>query len=147
VLTKGRAALAVVLLLVAAGSAAAGAAERPVKEHVDLVLVKKSAGATRFEHKGRATGTVAGTVRSQITITHSVVLKGTVTISTAAGKMRMNVDGRARSLGLRTKFTGKAVIAGGSGRYAHAKGTGQFTGVVNRSTWHATIEATGSFRY
>lgn len=145
-LTKGRVALAGVLLLVAASSAVAVAAERPVEEHVDLVLVKKS-GTTRFEHKGRATGTVAGTVRSQITITHSVVLKGTVTISTAAGKMRMNVEGRARSLGLRTKFAGKAVIAGGSGRYAHAKGTGKFTGVVNRGTWHATIDATGSFRY
>jgi hypothetical protein len=144
--TKGRVALVFVLLLVAAGSAVATAAQRSVKEHIDLVLVKKS-GTTKFEHKGRASGTLVGTVRSQITITHSVVLGGTVTITTRTGKVRMIVNGRARSLGLRTKFTGKAVIAGGSGRYAHAKGTGQFTGVVNRSSWHATIDATGSFGY
>lgn len=144
---KGRwLATGVSLLLLAGPAAAVGAATHPIKEHVDLVLVKRS-GTTKFQHKGRASGTVAGSVRSQIAITHSVVLKGTVTITTAAGKVRMNVDGRARSLGLRTKFTGSAVIAGGTGRYAHAKGTGQFTGVVNRSTWHATIDATGTVRY
>lgn len=145
-LINRRGALAVVLLLCCAGSAAAAGSEHAVREHVDLVLVKRS-GTTKFEHKGRATGTIAGSVRSQIALTHSVVLKGTVTITTATGKARMKIDGRARSLGLRTKFTGKAVLVGGTGRYAHARGTGQFTGVVNRRTWHATIDATGSFRY
>jgi len=146
VFVRGLGALCLCSLFVATSSATATGRDRPVKEHVDLVLVKKS-GMTKFEHKGRATGTVAGTVRSRITLTHSVVLKGTVTITTAAGAVRMTVDGRARSLGLRTKFTGKATIAGGTGRYAKATGVGRFTGVVNRDTWHATIDATGTYRY
>ncbi len=125
---------------------AVGSDSVPVKEHVDLLLVKRS-GTTKFQHKGRATGTLAGAVASQITISHSVVLNGAVTITTSSGKVRLNVNGRARSLGLRTKFTGTATIAGGTERYAHANGTGRFTGVVNRSTWHATIDATGSFSY
>jgi hypothetical protein len=109
-----------------------------------LTLVKRT-GATKFEHKGNATGTVTGSVRSVITLSHSVVLRGTVTISTRHGKLRLKVDGRARSLELRTRFDGSATIAGGTGRYAHARGTGRFDGVVNRATWAATIDATGSF--
>ena len=84
---------------------------------------------------------------SKITICHSVVLKGTVTISAAAGKVRMQVDGRARSLGLRPRFNGTAKMTGGTGKYAGASGTGKFTGVVNRRTWHATLDATGSYHY
>lgn len=133
-------------LLLAGPAVAVAGSSRPVEEHVDLVLAKRS-GTTKFEHKGRASGTLAGSVRSQITLTHSVVLNGTVTISTSAGNVRMKVDGRARSLGLRTKFSGSATIAGGTGRYQHAKGTGRFTGVVNRSSWHATIDAAGTFSY
>jgi beta-xylosidase len=134
------AAAASVLLATPSGASAA----KSVREHVDLKLVKRT-GASRFVHSGTASGTFAGSVRSTITIEHSVVLHGTVTIVTSAGSVRMKVDGRARSLSLRTKFDGTAVITGGTGRYAHAKGTGRFTGVVNRSSWHATLDATGSF--
>ncbi|HMJ36271.1 MAG TPA: autotransporter [Baekduia sp.] len=117
-----------------------------IHEHVALKLLKRS-GSSVFEHTGRATGTVAGSVRSRITLSHSVLLRGTVTISTSKGKLRLDVSGRARSIELRTKFDGTARIAGGSGRYADAHGSGTFTGVVNRSTWAATIDATGSFSY
>jgi hypothetical protein len=129
--------------LLAAADAYAGS-PKSVKEHVDLKLVKKS-GASKFQHSGRASGTFKGTVKSKISIEHSVVLRGTVTISTSGGAVRMKVEGRARSLSLRTKFSGSATITGGTGRYAKAKGTGRFSGVVNRSTWHATLDATGSF--
>jgi hypothetical protein len=118
----------------------------PVREHIALKLVKKT-GSTGFEHAGRATGTVSGSVRSRITLTHSVVLRGTVTITTSRGRLRLKVDGRARSIELRSRFSGSASIAGGSGRYAHASGSGTFSGVVNRSTWAATIDASGSFSY
>ena len=74
-----------------------------------------------------------------------MVLRGTVTITTKRGKVRLKVDGRARSLELRTKFSGKATIAGGTGDYADATGSGTFKGAVNRKTWHATIDAVGTF--
>ena len=126
------------------GTNAYASSTKSVKEHVDLKLVKKT-GASKFQHSGRASGTFNGTVTSKITIEHSVVLRGTVTISTGRGSVRMKVDGRARSLSLRTKFEGAATITGGTGHYAHAKGTGRFSGVVNRGTWHVTLDATGSF--
>jgi hypothetical protein len=132
-----------VIALLAWGATAWAA--QPVKEHVDLKVVSRSDGGTRFVHTGSATGTFAGSVRSKITLAHSVVLSGVVTIRAKGGTVTMKVNGRARSLSVRTKFNGTAAITGGTGKYAHAKGTGQFTGVVNRSTWHATIDATGSF--
>jgi hypothetical protein len=144
--------LATALLLLLGWSAAGhaltsdAASTQKVTEHVALKLVKKT-GATKFEHSGRATGTVSGSVRSKITLSHAVVMRGTVTITTSRGQLRLKVDGRARSLALRTKFSGSAAIAGGTGRYAHARGSGKFSGVVNRSTWAATIDAQGSFTY
>jgi hypothetical protein len=129
-----------------APTAGHAASSMSVREHVILKLVKRT-GSTGFQHTGRATGTVSGSVKSRIALTHSVVLRGTVVITTSRGKLQLKVDGRARSIGQRSRFSGKASIAGGSGRYAHADGSGTFTGVVNRSTWGATLDASGSFSY
>jgi hypothetical protein len=113
----------------------------PAIEHVTLSLVKKT--GTKFQHKGRATGTVAGSVTSQISLT-SLSIAGTVTVRAKGGTLRLNVRGTARSGGLRSKFDGTATMAGGTGRYAKARGKGTFTGVVNRRTWAATLDARGT---
>jgi hypothetical protein len=113
----------------------------PATEHVTLSLVKKT--GTKFQHKGRATGTVAGSVTSQITLT-SLSIAGTVAVRAKDGTLRLKVRGTARSGGLRSKFDGTATMTGGTGRYAKARGKGTFTGVVNRRTWAATLDARGS---
>jgi hypothetical protein len=113
----------------------------PVTEHVALKLVKKS--GTGFQHKGRATGTVAGSVTSRIALT-SLSITGTVTVRAEGGTLQLKVRGTARSGGLRSKFDGTATMAGGTGRYAKARGKGTFTGVVNRRTWAATLDARGT---
>jgi hypothetical protein len=148
VVTRGRKLLFILPLLAVAAPAYSFAAggEHRVKEHVDLTLVKRI-GKTKYEHRGRATGTVAGSVTSKITIRHSVALKGTVTISTSAGKILLEVDGRARGFGTRTPFQGTARMSGGTGKYARASGTGTFHGTVNRDTWHVTLDASGSYHY
>jgi hypothetical protein len=127
----------------ALGSAPRAARTVKVTEHVSLQLVKRTA-LTKFEHAGRASGTVSASVRSQITLSHSVVLRGIVTMRTRRGELRLRVDGRVRSLELRTEFSGVATMAGGTGRYADARGAGAFRGVVNHETWAATIDTTGS---
>jgi hypothetical protein len=113
----------------------------PAIEHVALTLVKKT--GTNFQHKGRATGTVAGSVTSRIKLT-SLSIAGTVTVRAKGGTLRLNVRGTARSGGLRSKFDGTATMTGGTGRYAGARGKGTFAGVVNRRTWAATLDARGS---
>jgi hypothetical protein len=146
VVVQARRLLIVLPLLAVAAPALAADGTHPVKEKVDLTLVKRT-GSTKYEHKGRATGTVNGSVTSKITIRHSVALSGTVTISTSKGKVRMQVTGRARSLSQRTPVNGTAKIVGGTGKYAGAVGTGTFKGVVNRRTWHVTLDASGSYHY
>jgi hypothetical protein len=112
-------------------------------EHVQLSLVKKT--GTHFRHRGTAIGTVRGTVTSQITL-DSLSLAGTVTLSARGGTLRLRINGTARSGGLRSRFEGRAKVVGGTVRYAHASGGGTFTGVVNRRTWAATIDASGMLK-
>lgn len=115
-----------------------------VRESASLKLVKKS-GST-FTHSGRVTGTIPGTASSRMTL-NALSLSGTVTIRAKGGSVTMRLSGRARSAGLRSKFSGSATISGGTGRYANARGKGRFDGVVNRSTWASTINASGSLTY
>lgn len=129
-----------------AAPAVASSGEHAVTEKVDLNLVKRI-GSTKYEHKGRATGTVNGTVTSKITIKHTIALKGTVTIATSKGKVRISVKGTATSLDMRTPIKGTAKMIGGTGKYKGANGTGTFTGIVNRTTWHVTLVARGSYHY
>lgn len=128
------------------GVAPAGASARtvPIAENVSLQLVKKS--GTSFTHRGRATGTYAGSVTSKMTL-DSLSIRGTVTIKTTGGSVRLVIRGTARSSGLRSKFDGSATVARGTGRFAKARGTGRFNGVVNRKTWAATINSRGSMTY
>jgi hypothetical protein len=114
---------------------------RVLREHVELKLVHKS--GTHFRHRGTATGTVRGTVTSAITL-ESLSISGTVSVRTKSGTARLRVKGTARSGGLRSRFEGRATVVGGTGRYGHARGGGTFHGVVNRSTWAATIDASGT---
>lgn len=115
-----------------------------ITEDVRMKLVKKS--GLSFQHRGTARGTIPGSVRSKMTI-DGLSMEGVVTIVARTGSLRIKVRGTARSGGLRTKFDGTATLAGGTGRYRKARGTGKFAGVVNRQTWAATLHATGRLSY
>lgn len=136
------------MVTVSAGAPAAptATAARQVNatEHVTLTLVNKT--GTKFQHKGKATGTVAGSVTSQITLT-SLSIAGTVTVRAKGGTLKLKIRGAARSGGLRAKFDGTASMVGGTGRYAKARGGGTFSGVVNRRSWAATLDARGKMTY
>jgi hypothetical protein len=120
---------------------AAQAKTVPISESVRLTLVKKT--GTSFVHRGTAKGTYDGSVSARMKLS-SLSISGTVTIRTKGGSVRLRISGRARSSGLNSKFDGKATIAGGTGKFAKARGTGKYTGVVNRRNWAATIDAKGS---
>lgn len=122
----------------------ASARTRSITEDVRLNLVKKS--GMSYQHRGSASGTFDGSVRSKMTL-DALSISGVVTIVTRGGSVNLKVRGTARSGGLRSKFDGTATVAGGTGRFRTARGKGKFSGVVNRQTWAATLHATGSLSY
>ena len=142
------AALATTLAVVGVASAAVptGAAAKTVSisENVSLKLVKKS--GSKLTHRGTATGTIPGSASAQSTL-RGLKLAGTVTIKTKRGDLRIKINGAARSSSVRTKFDGTATLTGGTGRFRNARGKGKFSGVVNRQTWAATLQATGTLSY
>ncbi|MBB4662793.1 autotransporter [Conexibacter arvalis] len=136
------------LLTVAAGSATAAPVAQAsrtinVTERASLHLVKKS-GSTIYQ-AGTATGTLPGTVTTRFKVTTKVT--GSLKIVTRGGTLTMSVNGRPRSMGTTARFGGTMRVTGGTGRYARARGTARFEGVVNRRTWAATVTARGRLTY
>lgn len=141
------AALSVAAIAVAGVSGIAAPATArtvPATENASLRLVKKN--GTLFTHRGTVTGTVSGPARSTIRL-KGLSLNGTVTVVSKQGELRIRINGKARSGGMKPVFEGSATMSGGTGRYRRATGKGRFTGVVNRSNWAATIRAVGSLDY
>lgn len=128
----------------AAPSSGSAVAAGRLSESIRLRLSRKS-GST-FVHSGRASGSVAGSVRSTLRL-NSLSIRGTATIKNRRGTLRLQINGRARSGGTRARFSGSARVSGGTGAYRRARGSGSFSGIVDRRTWAASIKATGSLRY
>lgn len=124
--------------------ASAAAGTLSITENISLKLDKKV--DSKLTHRGTATGTIPGNARASSTL-RGLRLRGTVTVVTKRGSLRIKIDGRARTSGTRPRFEGTASLAGGTGTYRRARGTGRFDGIVDRSTWAATIRASGTFSY
>jgi hypothetical protein len=116
-----------------------------VTENANLYLVKKSGSV--LNERGTATGTLHGSVTARF-VTSIVQVTGTVTIYPSKGSsLTITVLGYPRSTGTVAKFTGSMSVKSGTGRYAHAKGSGAFSGTVNRKTWASTVHATAKLTY
>jgi hypothetical protein len=139
--------LAMFLWLGAADARAATAhAARTINvvETARLHLVSKSGSA--LLEKGTATGSLPGNVTAQFTVT-LVRVTGLVTIFPRGGSITIRVVGSPRSVGVVAKFGGTMTVDGGTGRYAHARGGGTFSGTVNRRSWDASATVRGRLSY
>ncbi len=76
-----------------------------------------------------------------------MVWRGTMSITTKRGTLRLKLDARAQSLARRSPFVGVVIGNGGTGRYAKARRFAPFNAMVNRSTWAVTIETTDPFDF
>lgn len=115
-----------------------------VSERVNLRLVRKS-GSTLY-HAGTATGTLPGTVTTRFNVTPTRV-SGALRIVTRGGTLTITVSGKPRSYGTNARFGGTMRVTGGTGKFARAKGSGTFEGVVNRRNWASTVSASGRLSY
>ncbi len=95
--------------------------------------------------EGQATGGLAGHVQVRLNIGATVY--GTFTIATRYGSISGAGSGRLHGTGVNASFGGSMTVTRGTGRYAHAHGHGGFYGVINRRTYAATVQTTGTLIY
>jgi hypothetical protein len=99
--------------------------------------------------EGAATGTVPGTVRVSFDV--GATLTATFTIYAHGGSIIGHGSGTLHTSKNKSdvyiSFGGMLTVSHGTGRYAHAHGTGGFYGTVDRKNYAATIQTTGSLSY
>ena len=139
-LLRGPQAIASPKLARAAGSVS-------VSDESRLHLVRASGSVLSDE--GTARGALPGTVRVRFTYDGNPTVSAQITIYARAGTILAHGSGRLSSpTSPSPSFKGALTITGGSGRYAHARGSGEMFGVFYRTRNYAiTVQTKGALHY
>jgi hypothetical protein len=95
--------------------------------------------------EGHATGTVPGTVRVYLNVGATVIVH--FAIDTPAGSLNGVGTGKLKGRPSEPSFSGKMSVSHGTGRYKHAHGEGNFDGTINRATFSAFVQTSGTLSY
>ncbi len=107
----------------------------------------KSSGSQLID-EGPATGTIPGRVRVRFTYNGSPNVSAQFTIYGAHGSLTGSASGRLSDPNSPTpSFRGSLSLTGGSGRYAHARGSGELFGVFHRRGYGMIVQTIGRLRY
>jgi hypothetical protein len=121
---------------------------RTVKVHDEGHLHFSSSSGSQLIDYGSASGTLPGRVRLHFTYDGSPTVSAQFTISGAGWSIRARAQGRlSNPTSPNPSFRGSLTITGGSGRYAHARGSGELFGVFNRRSYGLTVQAIGKLTY
>lgn len=138
------------LATVLAVCACAGLLASPVAAHTTAATdtahlhLISSPGSLLLE-EGTASGTLPGWLKVRFDVGPTVSAK--FAIYTKGGTIQGHGAGKLRSAGLYSTFGGWLQITGGTGRYAHARGSGGLYGAINRRNDSLTIKTTGKISY
>lgn len=137
------------LVSVASGSASVRghlAASLSARDEGHLHLVKASGSLLIDE--GPMAGTIPGKVKVDFTYTGDPNVSARITIYGHAGTLLAHGSARLSSpTGPRPSFKGALAITGGTGRYAHAHGSGELFGVFDRRSYAITVQTKGLLHY
>lgn len=101
-----------------------------------------------LNHQGTVSGTLTGAVSARSVAFTSTHGEGTFVFYPKGGSISGRATSHGRVVGARVYITGTATIIGGTGKWAHASGSGlQFSGVLNRQNLSVTEHFAGSIRY
>jgi hypothetical protein len=126
--------------------AAHAAATVSARDEGHLHLVKASGSLLIDE--GPATGTIPGKVRVRFTYNGNPSVSAQITIYGHAGTILAHGSGRLSSpTSPSPSFKGALSITGGTGRYAHARGSGEMFGVFYRRSYAITVQTKGVLHY
>ncbi len=109
-----------------------------------LHMVGEESGSLVAE-EGSATGGLPGAVKANFNIGANIT--ASFTIYTRGGSVSGHGSAALHSSGRYASFAGTMSISRGTGRYAHAHGTGGLYGVIDRSTYALTVQTTGRLSY
>jgi hypothetical protein len=98
-----------------------------------------------LEEEGPVKGTIPGKLHIRLTVGPTV--KASFTIYAAGGTITGHGSMHLHSATRYSSFSGPMSVNRGTGRYAHARGTGNFYGVIDRKTNALTVQTTGKLTY
>jgi hypothetical protein len=136
--------------------AAAGAGARKPRGYAARVLNVHDEGHLRFVHalgsviidEGSVSGTFPGSVRVRFLYDGEPQVSAQFTISGHGGSISARATGRLSSpTSPSPSFSGHMTIIGGSGSYAHVRGSGELFGVYYRRSYGLTVQAIGKLPY
>jgi len=147
--------VAILLCVIAAATAApaaTGAEASPSARSAHTLSVNanaemhyvRSSGATLIE-EGKVTGQLGGHARADFTL--GATFAGTFTFYTAQGEIEGRGTATPHAAGRYETFAGHDTITGGTGRYAHAHGSGSMYGSFDRQTYAVKIQTRGTLHY
>jgi hypothetical protein len=105
----------------------------------------RASGSLLLE-EGSVSGTLPGNAKVHLVVSSTV--SATFTIEAHGGG---TITGRGtatlHSSGIYSSFGGSLSVSHGTGRYAHAHGSGKLYGLINRRTHALTVQTTGTLHY
>ena len=106
--------------------------------------LRKAYGSV-LQEEGYASGTLPG--RAQVRLVVGSSVSATFSIRTSRGTIYGRGKASLHSSGRYASFGGTLSVSHGSGRYAHAHGSGKLYGVIDRKTDAATVQTIGRLSY
>jgi hypothetical protein len=136
-----------IAVLCAQSTSVLAAARMARTEHLAMTahLRYLTAKGAYLLEEGPASGPLAGTVKARVRFTADI--SGSFEFYPHDGSISGYGSAKLHESGTYVSFGGTVKITGGTGRYAHARGSGGLYGVYNRRTLALTIQTTGSLSY
>jgi hypothetical protein len=104
-----------------------------------------SASGSLLLEEGRASGTLPGSMRVHFDV--GATFSGSFTIHTAGGSITGHGAAVPHGAGVYESFSGSLTVTGGSGRYAHARGSARLYGTFDRDTYALLVQTVGTLHY
>ncbi len=142
-------------LVVAAGTLALSSAAGASGSHAvaaRTITLNDSGHLRETSHKGfnlyesgKASGTIGGTVSLHLDVVSTNRVTAELTVyASGGGSMSGTASGSYRNNGATASFSGSLSITHGTGKYAHARGSGiSFSGTIERLHGSVTVRVNG----